>query len=33
MNTRERFHQIMKFKKNIPTLKWEFGYWGETLKN
>jgi len=33
MNTRERFHEIMKFNRNIPTLKWEFGYWGATIKN
>lgn len=31
MNARERFLEVMRFK---PTsLKWEFGYWGETVKN
>lgn len=33
MNARERFHEIMNFNTSVPTLKWEFGYWGETLDN
>ncbi len=33
MNTRERFHEIMSFNRDIPTVKWEFGYWGSTIKN
>jgi len=33
MNTRERFKEIMSFNKDISTLKWEFGYWGSTIKN
>lgn len=32
MNTRERFLEVMKhFNPSVPTMKWEFGYWGETL--
>lgn len=32
MNARERFIEVMKnFNPNVPTLKWEFGYWGETI--
>lgn len=34
MNTRERFIEVMKYHNpNVPSLKWEFGYWGETLNN
>jgi len=33
MDTRERFREIMRFNRDIPTVKWEFGYWGSTLKN
>ena len=33
MTARERFHEIMNFNTGVPTLKWEFGYWGETLDN
>ncbi len=34
MNTRERFIEVMKnFNTSVPTMKWEFGYWGETLNN
>lgn len=33
MNTRERFHEVMDFSKNVRSLKWEFGFWGETVNN
>jgi len=33
MNTRERFHEVMSFNKDVSTIKWEFGYWGSTIKN
>ena len=33
MNTRERFLEIMNFNPNVHSLKWEFGYWGETIEN
>lgn len=34
MNAREKFLEVMKnFNPNVPTLKWEFGYWGETIDN
>ncbi len=33
MNTRERFLEIMNFNTKVHSLKWEFGYWGETLDN
>jgi uroporphyrinogen decarboxylase len=34
MNTRERFLEVMKnFNPDVPTMKWEFGYWGGTLNN
>ncbi len=33
MNARERFLEVCNFNPNIPALKWEFGYWGETIKN
>jgi hypothetical protein len=31
MNLRERFHEVMNFNTNVAAVKWEFGYWGETL--
>jgi len=33
MNIRERFHQIMNFDTDTRSLKWEFGYWGETINH
>lgn len=34
MNTRERFIEVMVNRNpNVASLKWEFGYWGETLNN
>ena len=33
MNSRERFLEVCNFNPNVPALKWEFGYWGETIKN
>lgn len=33
MNTRERFIETMNFNPNVHSLKWEFGYWGETVEN
>jgi hypothetical protein len=33
MNTREQFLEICNFNPHVRTLKWEFGYWGETIKN
>ena len=34
MNTRERFLSVMRdFDSSVPTMKWEFGYWGETINN
>lgn len=33
MNLRERFLEIMDFNTEVPSIKWEFGYWGETIKN
>ena len=34
MNLRERFLEIMcNFNTSIRTIKWEFGYWGETINN
>ena len=32
MNSRERFLEVMRFNPKVRTLKWEFGYWGATLK-
>lgn len=32
MNARERFNAIMTFDTSVRTLKWEFGYWAETMK-
>jgi hypothetical protein len=32
MNLRERFLEVMaNFNPAVPTIKWEFGYWGETI--
>jgi len=31
MNTRERFLEVMDFNTTVKPLKWEFGFWGETL--
>jgi len=33
MNLRERFLEVMSFNTNVHSIKWEFGYWGETIKN
>ena len=33
MDTRERFLEVMKFNTGVRSLKWEFGYWGQTLNN
>jgi len=33
MNLRERFHEVMNFNTDVHSLKWEFGYWGETVSN
>jgi len=34
MNTRERFLEVMHhFNPDVPSLKWEFGYWGGTVNN
>jgi len=33
MNARERFHEICNFNPAVRSLKWEFGYWGSTIKN
>ena len=34
MNSRERFLEVMvNFNTQVPTMKWEFGYWGETINN
>jgi uroporphyrinogen decarboxylase len=34
MTERERFLEVMvNFNTKVPSLKWEFGYWGETLNN
>jgi hypothetical protein len=33
MNARERFLEVMNFNTRVPTLKWEFGYWGGTINN
>jgi uroporphyrinogen decarboxylase len=33
MDTRERFLEIMSFNPDVRSLKWEFGYWGETIDN
>lgn len=33
MNLRERFLEVMNFNADVPAMKWEFGYWGETIHN
>ena len=33
MNDRERFLEVMRFNPDVRTMKWEFGYWGETINN
>ena len=34
LNTRERFLEVMKnHNPDVRSLKWEFGYWGQTLNN
>jgi len=33
MNTRERFLETMAFNPDVHSLKYEFGYWGETVDN
>ncbi|MBM3700674.1 MAG: hypothetical protein FJW68_07190 [Actinobacteria bacterium] len=33
MNTKELFNEIMSFNKNVRSLKWEYAYWGSTIKN
>ena len=33
MNARERFLEVCNFSASAGALKWEFGYWGETVKN
>ncbi|MBN1488281.1 MAG: hypothetical protein JXA69_00060 [Phycisphaerae bacterium] len=33
MNARERYLEVCDFGQSQRTLKWEFGYWGETVKN
>jgi len=32
MNAREKFIEFTRFNKSIPTVKWEFGYWGGAVK-
>ncbi len=31
MNLRERFIEVMNFNQDVKSIKWEFGYWGETI--
>jgi uroporphyrinogen decarboxylase len=33
MNTRERFLEVLDFNREVHSLKWEFGLWGETVDN
>jgi len=33
MNARERFLRVLAFEPGVHSLKWEFGYWGETVDN
>ncbi len=33
MTGRERFLEVMNFNTRVPTMKWEFGYWGATIDN
>lgn len=32
MNTRERFLETMRFNTKVRVPKWEFAYWGSTIK-
>ncbi len=32
MNSSEKFIEFVNFNKKIPTVKWEFGYWGSAIK-
>jgi hypothetical protein len=32
MNTRVRFLEAMKFNTQVRVPKWEFAYWGSTIK-
>ena len=32
MNAREKFIEFTNFNKSVPTVKWEFGYWGSAVK-
>jgi len=32
MNSREKFLEFVDFNKKVPTIKWEFGYWGSAVK-
>ena len=32
MNSRERFLETMRFKKGARPPKWEYAYWGATIK-
>jgi len=33
MNSREKFLETMNFSPEVSPNKWEFGYWGSTIKN
>ncbi len=33
MTARDRFREVMQFNRSAETLRWEFGYWGETVTN
>ncbi len=33
MTLREQFHEVMQFNLSVRSIKWEFGYWGQTIKN
>src|ERR1035441_8747895 len=33
MNTRERFLAVLDFNKDVHSLKWDFGIWGEAVDN
>ncbi|MBN1298374.1 MAG: hypothetical protein JW997_01660, partial [Actinobacteria bacterium] len=33
MNTREKFIECTQFNRKAGAVKWEFGYWGKTIKN
>ncbi len=33
MTARDRFREVMQFNRSVETLRWEFGYWGETVTN